>query len=124
MKSGFILGIVIIAVFLTACAPTPYLYYGDTAQNYYRSVKKQDDTSKEKYKASLEKVFNTSARLGKPVPPGLYCDYALLLLEENNTTEAEEYFKKEKSTWVESTPFIDFMILRYSPKTGGTSNEN
>lgn len=102
------------AVLLSACAPPAYLYYGSSSHSYYNAVKKQNEKSVSQYKTSLEDVFKKSASLGKPVPPGLYCDYAILLLSENKTAEAKSYFQKEKRTWSESQQLMDFLIQRYN----------
>jgi len=101
---------------LAACAPPPYLYYGNTSHSYYRAVKKQDEASVAQYKASLEKVFTRSAEMGLPVPPGLYCDYAVLLLQEDRTDEARGYFQKEMQQWTESQAMVDFLMQRYGLK--------
>jgi len=44
----------------------------------------------------------------------LYCDYALLLVNENKSVEAKQYFAKEMETWSESTTFIKFIMQRYN----------
>ncbi|PKN72589.1 MAG: DUF4810 domain-containing protein [Candidatus Cloacimonetes bacterium HGW-Cloacimonetes-3] len=111
MKKCF--GLLVVLLLLAACATPPYLYYGNTSHSYYRAVKKQDAKSVANYKASLEQVFDVSTRLGRPVPPGLYCDYALLLVAENNTTEAKRYLELEKTTWQESGTLVDFLMQRY-----------
>lgn len=100
-------------LFLAACAPPPYLYYGNSSHSYYRAVKKQDEKSVAQYKQSLEQVFKKSEALGKPIPPGLYCDYAMLLLAENKKAEAKVYFLKEKAAWGESHAFMDFLMQKY-----------
>ena len=105
--------ILLVAIFLAACAPPPYLYYGTSSSGYYKAVKKQDAKSVSQYKASLEDVFKKSAKMGKPVPPGLYCDYAMLLLSEKKPEEAKVYFLKEKEAWVESRTMMDFLMQRY-----------
>ncbi len=107
------LGLIAVLFLLAACAPPSYLYYGNTSHSYYKAVKKQDAKSVANYKQSLEQVFDRSAKLGKPVPPGLYCDYALLLVAENNTSEAKRYLQLEKTTWQESTTMVDFLMQRY-----------
>jgi len=108
------LSILVLLFLLAACAQPPYLYYGNSSHGYYKAVKKHDDKSVAQYKQSLEDVFAKSAKLGKPVPPGLYCDYALLLVNENKTVEAKQYFVKEMETWSESTTFIKFIMQRYN----------
>ncbi|MCK9334696.1 MAG: DUF4810 domain-containing protein [Candidatus Cloacimonetes bacterium] len=107
-------GLLAILLLLAACAQPPYLYYGTSSHSYYQAVKKQDEKSVAKYKASLEDVFQKSAKLGKPVPPGLYADYALLLMKEQNADEARVYFQKEMETWSESHDLMNFLMQRYS----------
>ena len=108
------LGILIV---LCGCAATPpYVYYGDTSHNYYRYVKNRDAKSLEQYKKSLELVFKHSQKKGIKVPPGLYCDYALIMLTLNQNDVAKEYFQKEKVNWNESQPLMDFLLQRYKLK--------
>lgn len=103
----------IAAILLTACAPAPFLYYGNTSQRYYRAVKSPDPQTVAAYKLSLEEVFAKSEQKSLPVPPGLYCDYALLLANEGDFAGARVYFEKEKGLWTESATFVDFLLLRY-----------
>lgn len=111
------LGLIAVLLLMAACAvPPPYLYYGDTSHSYYKAVKKQDAASVAHYKASLEDVFAKSIRLRISVPPGLYCDYAMLLLANNELAGAKVYFQKEKDAWSESAAFMDFLMQRYSVK--------
>lgn len=109
----FCVVLLLFAMLLTACAPPAYLYYGNSSHSYYNAVKKQDQKSESQYKASLEQVFKKSENLGKPVPPGLYCDYAMLMLKEQKADEARRYFQKEKETWTESQTMMDFLMQRY-----------
>ncbi|MDD2228472.1 MAG: DUF4810 domain-containing protein [Candidatus Cloacimonetes bacterium] len=113
----YCLGLMVVLFLISACTVAPpYLYYGNTSHSYYKAVKKQDQKSVSNYKASLEDVFAKSARLGISVPPGLYCDYAMLLLADDKLAEATVYFNKEKAAWSESTDFMDFLMQRYSVK--------
>lgn len=108
------LPVLLILLILGACSlPKPYLYYGNYSRSYYNVVKKQDAVSKEKLKESLERVFERSARYEIPVPPGLYCDYGLLMMEENRPDEARRYFELEKQNWSGSAQFMDFLMQRY-----------
>lgn len=108
----YLAGIVLLLT-LFACTPQRYLYYGDSSYSYYKAVKKADQRSVDNYKASLEKVFQKSSDLGLPVPPGLYCDYALLLLAEENRSGAKDFFLKEKAAWSESAVLVDFLLAHY-----------
>lgn len=107
--------LIILMVFalLAGCFAPPYLYYGNSSHSYYKMLKKQDARSRDNYQESLEKVFERSLQLGIPVPPGLYCDYALLMLGQGRYDLAREYFNKEKATWSEAQPFMDFLAQRY-----------
>jgi hypothetical protein len=102
-----------VLLLIAACAQPPYLYYGKSSHSYYKAVKKQDELSVAQYKASLEQVFSRSDALGIKVPPGLYCDYAMLLLKENRMEEAKAYFAKEKQNWQEAGVMVDFLAKRY-----------
>jgi len=102
-----------VLLLLAACVQPPYIYYGNSSHSYYKAVKKQDEQSVAQYKASLEQVFKRSDTMGIKVPPGLYCDYALLLLRENRTEEAKAYFAKEKQNWQEAHLMVDFLAKRY-----------
>jgi hypothetical protein len=102
-----------VLLLLAACAQPPYIYYGNSSHSYYKAVKKQDELSVAQYKASLETVFKRSDAMGIKVPPGLYCDYALLLLKENRNEEAKAYLEKEKQNWQEANDMINFLAKRY-----------
>ncbi len=112
----YLLAIIALLLLLTACTTTQYLYYGDSSHSYYRAVKKQDTGSVDNYKKSLQNVFDRSAHLGLPVPPGLYCDYALIMMKEERPDLAKEYFEKERSTWAESETMVNFLMQRYGLK--------
>ncbi len=102
-----------VALLLTACAPQLLYYYGDSSSRYYKAVRKQDEASVRNYKRSLEDVFRQSERYNIKVPPGLYCDYAMLLLAEQDLATAREYILKEKQTWPESAALMDFLLQRH-----------
>jgi len=80
---------------------------------YYKAVKHATAQSVADYKASLERVFSESARRQQPVPPGLYCDYAMLLIAERDFSAAREYLLREKSCWPESALLVDYLFQRY-----------
>ena len=100
-------------LFSTACSQNAYqLYYGDTSQRYYDAVKRPETA--ETYKRSLEQVFAISRTRGMPVPPGLYVDYAMLLLTEGDSYGARDFLIKERELWPESAKFMDFLLARFS----------
>ncbi|MCB5234571.1 MAG: DUF4810 domain-containing protein [Candidatus Cloacimonetes bacterium] len=102
---------------MTACAQQTSLYhYGNTSHYYYRAVKFGDEKSLDTYKISLENLFYKEEKAGRKVAPGLYCDYAMILMRENQEAKAREYFEKEKQNFEESTALINFMLMRYFGK--------
>lgn len=111
-----LLGILVIMLLLAACASPPYLDYGNSSYGYYTAVKNQDKASVDYYKKSLEDVFARSQYYKIPVPPGLYCDYALLMMKEERPELAKEYFAKEAATWEESSKMVNFLLQRYGLK--------
>jgi len=103
----------LLCLLLSACAQTSYLYYGDSSHAYYKAVKHATAQSVADYKASLERVFDHSAYIKQPVPPGLYCDYAMLLIAEKDYAAARAYLLREKSCWPESALLVDYLLQRY-----------
>jgi hypothetical protein len=105
--------LLILTALLAGCASSAFLYYGDSSHAYYKAVKRASEGSVQEYQRSLEKVFTRSAERGLPAPPGLYCDYAMLLISQNETARSREYLLKEKASWPESAVFIDFLMAKY-----------
>lgn len=109
-----IVALLLISLIFFACSQSSYLYYyGDSSHRYYKAIKNADTKSISDYKISLEKVFTRSAERGLKVPPGLYCDYAMLMIQENKPIDAEIYFNKEKANWPESQKMVDFLMQQY-----------
>jgi hypothetical protein len=105
----------LLALFILAgCAPTKTLYYGNYSERYYRMVKSQDDASKTNFIKSLDDVIKKSTTKSKtPVPPGIYCDYGMMMAGQSNMEEAHKYFNLEKKNWPESAPLMDYLIQQY-----------
>ncbi len=102
-----------LTIVLTGCAPkVEYLYYGDYSKKYYNYIKKRDDNSKKDFLKVLVNIEEKSKSKGTPVPPGIYCEHALILLGDGNNGEAAKYFELEKNTWKESAQFIDTLIKK------------
>ncbi|MDD2248078.1 MAG: DUF4810 domain-containing protein [Proteiniphilum sp.] len=102
------------AMILFGCAQNKDLYhYGDVSYRYYKAIKLADEKSVSDYKASLESVFEKSAQKGLKVPPGLYIDYAMLLIKEYRYEEARAYLAKEAEIWPESIVTVHLLEQRY-----------
>ena len=59
--------------------------------------------------------------------PGLYAEYAFLLMRRGENERAIEYYNKEKALWPESAQFMDSMIqvaqIANQSRAPGTSGE-
>jgi hypothetical protein len=52
------------------------------------------------------------------VPPGMYADLGMLLLQSGDKVKAQTNFKKERDAWPESAPLMDALINNGAmPKT-------
>lgn len=66
----------------------------------------------EKHTQELEKIISESNANNQRVAPGIYAEYGQLLYEINKRIEAKKYFLLEKSTYPESTRFIDLVLVK------------
>ena len=97
---------------LCACA-APFRYYGDYSIGSYLHKSHPNGVTRADLKASLEKVIAKSKAKQIKVPPGLYCEYALVLLEEERNAEARKYLLLERQNWPESRVLVDHLLERY-----------
>ncbi len=108
-----ILGIVVLS-FAGCATQTQLYYYGDYSHKYYNMVKKQDDASKQGFIKTLDNIISKSQKQdNSPVPPGIYCDYGMMMVGQSRPDEAQKYFNLEKSHWPESAPLMDYLIQLY-----------
>jgi hypothetical protein len=113
-KFKFIVLSVIVLAFAGCATQSNLYYYGDYSAKYYKMVKKQDDASKTNFVKSLDNVITKSKTQYKtPVPPGIYCDYGMMMASQSKIDEAHKYFSLEKSQWPESAPLMDYLINLY-----------
>ncbi len=107
MRINLILGF-LFAFAVTGCAaPTKY-YWGDYESSLYDSYK--DPSKAGELSASLQEIIKTSEKTHKPVAPGVYAEYGFMLQQAGKSGEAIPYYEKEKSSWPESTAFMNSMI--------------
>lgn len=99
---------------LTGCQKEELTYtwndYNDTSIAYgmYGSV----NEIREKHKTELEKIIEDSKSKNVRVAPGIYAEYAQVLFDSNKRNEAKQYFVLEKTTYPESTLFIDKVLIK------------
>lgn len=105
MKKNYL--IVILTGFLfTACAAQPMYKWGDYSSSLYKWKKEPNESNLQSHKQVLVTIMEDSKQDGLRVPPGVYCEYGYLLLNEGNKDEALKYFDMEEQTYPESTIFI------------------
>lgn len=94
---------------LAACVQKPALYdwgsYDKTLLAYYK-----DTSQLGHFEEELFSLINATENIDKPLPPGIYAEYAFLQLRKGNMQEAIHFFETEKNYWPESTLLMDTMI--------------
>jgi hypothetical protein len=108
--------ILILILSFTGCVQEtkpPIYYWG----NYVESSSEygMNGHNKEIFKKhllELKNIINESESKQKRVAPGIYAEYAQMLFESNNQEKAKKYFILEKTTYPESTQFIDKVIRK------------
>jgi hypothetical protein len=99
------------ATFLISCEVQKPLYswynYSDASYNY---IKKSDEKSTNDLVESYKKIIAKQEGTRGLVPPGIYADYAFLLMKQNKNTEAQVMLEKEIELYPESKIFMDRII--------------
>ena len=105
--------------FLAGCAtPKPVYYWGNYSNSLYKYKKAPTEENLAAHKATLLKIIDESNKLNLKVPPGVCCEYGLLLLKEGKREEAMQYFQLEEKTYPESKPFLDRFRAKWVEKKG------
>jgi hypothetical protein len=107
-------------VLFGGCAMTPMYYWDGYSNSLYRMKKNPDVKNVEKHKKTLESIIENSNKKKLRVPPGIYCEYGYMLLQEGNTQDAAKYIDLEEKTYPESKVFIQRIK---SKMLGGVKNE-
>lgn len=98
-------------ILLSACTAKPKMYYwGDYSETLYQLKSEPTEEHLLEHYESIEDVISESAEYGIKVPPGVYAEYAGLLMQQGKVADAKKYFLLEKQTYPESTFFMDRMI--------------
>lgn len=96
---------------MSSCTSTQALYswykYDDATHAF---AKKQTEKTEAELVESFDKIINKQNAARKIVPPGIYAERGYYFLKSGKTSEALEYFKKEKQLYPESTVFMDRII--------------
>ena len=104
LKLSFLL--VGIALVASGCVQTKYQWggYEQALYDYYKTP-----AEIESYAEELADTIDDGEREGK-VPPGIYAEFAYILMLQGDSKKAISFFEKEKKLWPESARFMDLMI--------------
>ena len=96
---------------LSACTAKPQMYYwGEYSETLYQLKQEPTEDNLAEHFESIHDVMEESRDFGLRVPPGVYAEYAGLLMQQGKLTEARKYFLLEKETYPESAFFMDRML--------------
>ena len=91
------------------------IYTGRYVRTLYYVVLEGKPASRQKHKEVLREIIDTSVKKHQRVPPGIYCEYACLLLREGALEETERYFALEIQAYPESAKFVHLVRQSFKP---------
>lgn len=105
-----------ILISFTGCA-TPIsgsnLYWGNYSKTLYDLKKTPGDETRAAHIKELNSIIEKSNELNLRVPPGLYSELGMYLMNDGKKSEANKYFNLELKTYPESKTMI-LQILKKS----------
>lgn len=105
-----VFGLAVAVGFMLACGPSaqykPMYNWGEYSASLYNLKKTPNDEALKKHKETLMKIIEQSKENGLRVPPGIYCEYANILIKEGKNKEALPYLELEEQTYPESSVFV------------------
>lgn len=97
------------AIFMLGGCATPSLYYwGDYESALYRHYKTPGQM--QDFGQDLEDIITEAETDGRSVPPGVYAEYAYVMMQMGHPDVAVKYYKLEKRHWPKSTKLMNAMI--------------
>lgn len=108
------LSILVAALALGGCVPTPMYNWKDYSSTLYHYRKDANETTKDRHMAELEAIVQASKENNLRVPPGVYCELGYMYAKKGNKNKALELFDLEKTTYPESTHFINRLVQSIS----------
>ena len=107
--------IVLLFVFLiVGCTPQTMYYWGDYSNSLYKMKKDATPETLDKHKIELLDIINKSNEKGLRIPPGINAELGYIYLLQEQYDQAMVYLNEEKSTYPESTKFIDDLLQNLS----------
>lgn len=116
-KNGMLLCLT--TAFLCAgCVPTPMYNWGNYSTTLYHFRKDANEAAQDKHMAELEAIVQGSQERNLRVPPGVYCELGYMYAKKGNKNKALELFSLEKTTYPESTHFINRLVQSITSAEG------
>jgi len=103
---------VLILVISGCASKTPMYEYADYSESYYAVKKDAGDESMKEWKTALEESIEKSNAQAIRIPPGINANLGYIYLKLNNSDKAILFFNAEKTTYPESTVFMNKLIKK------------
>jgi len=110
MKKNAMLLLVATALACGGCVPTPMYNWGNYSTTLYHFRKDANDAAQDKHMTELEAIVQGSKEHNLRVPPGVYCELGYMYAKKGDKNKALELFALEKTTYPESTHFINRLV--------------
>lgn len=110
-----LLGVLVLAASLSACAPMVSqsgLYWGTYSNTLYAFKKNPSPATRSAHIASIQAVIAKSKELKLRVPPGLYAELGMYMIEDGKKAEANRLMSLELATYPESKPLVDQILKK------------
>jgi len=111
------------SVLLAGCVsrPQPLYYWGDYQSQVYGHVK--GEKGPEEQIVALEAVREQARSQGRALPPGFQAHLAMLYGQTGRSDRLVEQLEAEKKQFPESSTFMDFLLMKFSPKVDAKVNQ-
>jgi hypothetical protein len=96
-------------------------YWGNYSESLYTAKKAPGEESLRAHKQVLANIIEESQRRALRVPPGVYCEYGYLLIQEGRAADGAKYLDLEAQTYPESKVFVE--RLKMQATTGATGEK-
>jgi len=110
MKKNVMLLLLFTSLASGGCAPQSMYYWGNYSNTLYHFRKDANDEARDKHMAELEAIVKGSNEHNQRVPPGVYCELGYMHAKKGNKSQAMELFTLEKTTYPESTHFVNRLV--------------
>lgn len=111
MKKQFICIMLVSGIVLCSCVSKKPLYtWADYNVRSYNYLKNSDEKSTQELMETYEEIINKQKGERGVTPPGIYADYAFLLLAANKTEQGKQMLVKEMELYPESKIFVERIL--------------